>query len=65
MPSHKRFRRKLDSERVHRELKVMVEKVSDGVSQVGVWKKSSFGILCQIEMQMSNPNILCRLESNP
>lgn len=49
MPWHKRFRRKLDSEqRVNRELKVMVEKVSDGVSQVGVWKKSSFGILCQV-----------------
>ena len=48
MPSHKRFRRKLESERVNRELKLMVEKVSDGVSQVGVWKKSSFGILCRI-----------------
>lgn len=49
MPSHKRFRRKLDSEqRVNRELKVMVEKVSDGVSQVSDWKESSFGILCQI-----------------
>lgn len=36
VPLHKRFRRKLDSEqRVNRGLKVMVEKVSDGVSQVG------------------------------
>lgn len=51
MPSHKSFRQKLDSDseqRVNRELKVMVERVSDGVSQVDVWKKSSFGILCRI-----------------
>lgn len=40
MPSHKSFRQKLDSDseqRVNRELKVMVERVSDGVSQVSMF----------------------------